>query len=200
MKLPGIRYEQIKWKVVHLFEKTGEDSIPVDPFAIAAELGIVVVPYRLLGKTAKAACLKVSESGFKFCFVGHDGLETRYVFYNDQKPCGHVRFTVLHEIGHIVLGHLQESEVAEAEANFFAKYAIAPPMLVRMIEPTDYMDIAEAFGLSRECALYAWNYYRRWLRISGYKDYELNLESIFSVIDCGGGGAVAKVLRMKKGA
>lgn len=60
MKLPGIRYEQIKWKVVHLFEKTGEDSIPVDPFAIAAELGIVVVPYRLLGKTAKAPASRLA--------------------------------------------------------------------------------------------------------------------------------------------
>ena len=41
-----------------------------------------------------------------------------------------IRFTIMHEIGHIVLDHTEHSDLAESEANFFAKYALAPPPLV----------------------------------------------------------------------
>ena len=43
------------------------------------------------------------------------------IYYNDKKDAGRIRFTILHEIGHFVLGHLQQSDLAESEANFFAK-------------------------------------------------------------------------------
>lgn len=202
MRLPSYRYERIKRKVVALFAKVGERSIPIDPFAMARKLGIHVVAYGSLGGAGEAACLKRAESGFKLLVEGFDGTSTWYIYYNDAKPWGHVRFTVLHEIGHIVLEHLQESDIAEAEANFFAKYAIAPPMLVNLIRPNDYMDIADVFELSDEGSLYSWNYYCGWLRISGFKDYELELKSMFTVIQGGGGEPMeaAPALRMKKGA
>lgn len=202
MRLPGWRYEQIKREVVSLFAKTGEKSIPVDPFAMAGNLGIHVVSYSSLGDRGKDACIKKSKSGYKLLLEECDGSSTWYIYFNDEKPWGHVRFTVLHEIGHIALDHLQESDVAEAEANFFAKYAIAPPMLVSIIKPDDYMAIAEAFELSSECALYSWNYYRRWLRVPGFKDYEIDLKSMFTVVEVKGGEAMdtATALRMKKGA
>lgn len=201
MRLPSQRYEQIKRTVVALFAKVGEKSIPIDPFAIAAKLGIHIVAYGSLGEAGEAACLKRAESGFKLLVEGFDDTSTWYIYYNDAKPWGHVRFTVLHEIGHIVLEHWQESDIAEAEANFFAKYAIAPPMLVNFIRPNDYMDIADVFELSNEGALYSWNYYCRWLRISGFKDYELELKSMFSVVKGGGEPMeTAPTLRMKKGA
>ncbi|MDO4443621.1 MAG: ImmA/IrrE family metallo-endopeptidase [Slackia sp.] len=182
MRLPSQRYEQIKRKAVALLAKVGEESIPINPFAIAAKIGIRTVSYNSLGNARKAACLKISKSGYKLLLEEHDGTSTWYIFYNDEMPWGHIRFTILHEIGHIVLEHLQGSDVAEAEANFFAKYTIAPPMLVNIIKPTSYMDIADAFELSNEGALNSWNYYQRWLRIPGFTDYELELESLFTVI------------------
>ena len=36
----------------------------------------------------------------------------------------------MHEIAHIILNHLEESDVAEAETNFFVGYAIAPIVLI----------------------------------------------------------------------
>lgn len=202
MRLPSHRYEQIKQKVVTLFAMVGEKSVPIDPFAITEKLGFHVIAYSALGEAGKAACLKRAESGFKLHLESFDGTSTWYIYYNDSKPWGHVRFTILHEIGHIILEHLQESDIAEAEANFFAKFAIAPPMLVNLIRPNDYMDIADMFGLSNESALYSWNYYCRWLRIPGVKDYELELRSMFTVVKNEGGESMetALILRTKKGA
>ena len=202
MRLPNYRYEQIKKKVVALFAMISEKSVPINHFAIADELGFRVIAYGSLDDAGRAACLKRSESGFKLFLEGFDGTSTWYIYYNEAKPWGHVRFTVLQELAHIILDHRQESDVAEAEANFFAKYAIAPHMLVNLIRPNDYMDILEAFELSNEGALHSWNYYCKWLRISGFKDYELELKSMFTVIKGGGGEPmeVASALRMKKGA
>ena len=193
MRLPGSRYEEIKAEVAALYQRCGCDAIPIDPLTIAERLGIVVVRYSSLGEEAEAAALKRSPNGFKFALERPDGTLAQYIYYNDRHPMGRWRFTLLHEIGHIVLGHLQESEVAEAEAIFFAKFAVAPPSLVHVIRPSDYMDIANAFGLSAECALNSWNYYRGWLRAGGDKPYERTLRDLFVVVSRSGADRVASL-------
>ena len=41
----------------------------------------------------------------------------------------------MHEVGHYALGHIKEGDEEEAEAEFFAKYALAPPPLIHnMVE------------------------------------------------------------------
>ncbi len=200
MLLPGYRYEEIKRKAVETIAKTDERAIPVDPIAMAGGLGIHVVAYQDLFAVGMNACFKKSKNGFKFLLDDGEGNETWYIYYNKDMPRGRVRFTILHEIGHIVLGHLQESDVAEAEANFFAKFAIAPPSLVHLIRPSDYIDVALAFDLSGEGAFYSWIYYQKWLNVTGSADYERALESMFTVRVGAGGESMERILRMKKGA
>lgn len=205
MRLPSYRYEQIKWDAVSLLDFAEENSAPIDPFAIASKLGIHVIAYGALGNEGRTACLKVSKSGFRYCLEGSDGNVTQYIYYSERKPMGHIRFTILHEIGHIFFGHLQESDVAEAEANFFAKYLIAPPALVDLIHPNDYLDIAYTFQLSKENAQHSWNYYQKWLHVRshGSGDYEKRLLAMFSVAETSKGGDSMNevaVLRTKKGA
>lgn len=196
MLLPDWRYEQIKDGVADAFEACGVDSIPVDAFAVARGLGIDVLAYSELGEEVRAAALKLSPNGFKFVLQSGAAKNAR-IYCNDAQPSGRVRFTLLHEIGHIALGHLEDSDVAEAEANFFAKFAIAPPSLVHVIRPNDYLDIAAAFGVSRKCALYSWNYYQKWLRAESEGDYEQRLSRLFVISNAKGG---AGVLRTRRGA
>ncbi len=180
MRLPSFRYEEIKRVVAKMYSDSGINFVPVDPFKIAQALGYILVPYSSLDQKYEAACLRISVSRFKFLLTNGDSRQ-HFIVYNDRKCSGHVRFTILHEIGHILLGHMQESDLAEAEANFFAKYAIAPPSLVHVVKPNDYMDVADAFGLSSECAFNSWNYYRKWLNVSGVKDYERQIDNIFVI-------------------
>ena len=79
-------------------------------------------------------------------FIEKDGRE--YSFYNDIDRCyERQNWTILHEIGHIVLDHTGHSEHEEDEANFFAKYAIAPPVLVHKIGAECPQDIYEIFDI-----------------------------------------------------
>lgn len=36
-----------------------------------------------------------------------------YIYYNDKKDYGRINNTIMHEIGHIVLDHSEDSELAE---------------------------------------------------------------------------------------
>ena len=66
--------------------------------------------------------------------------------------------------------------LAEAMADFFAKYLIAPPMLVDKIRPIDYMEIKEVFLLTKTCAWNSFDYYQTWkrhhFRVGRYEEYE----------------------------
>jgi Zn-dependent peptidase ImmA (M78 family) len=87
----------------------------------------------------------------------------------------------MHEIGHIVLKHSQDSELAEKEVKFFAKYALAPPVLIHKFELKDPYSIAETFDISFEAAHYALTYYNKWLAYGGrnYTSYELKILNLF---------------------
>ena len=170
------RYEEIKRAVVDLFETTGIASVPVNPWLMAAKSGIRLIRYSELPEKEASKLRSLCDGGV---FFKNQELRPTIV-YDDSVGVGRQRFTILHEMGHYILGHHQDSDLAEAEANFFAKYAIAPPMLVSLISPNDYIDIALAFGLSDDCAYYSMLYYQKWLKVPNLTDYELLLVTRFA--------------------
>lgn len=96
---------------------------------------------------------------------------------------GRINNTIMHEIGHIVLDHSEDSELAEKEVRFFAKYALVPPVLVHKLKLNDPYDIADVFDVSFEAACYALSYYRKWLQYGSnyYTDYEVKLLHLFEI-------------------
>ena len=70
-----------------------------------------------------------------------------------------------------------------SEANFFAKYAIAPPVLVHKIGAECPQDIYEVFDISFEAAVYAYEYYCAWKaryeRINRLTVYEKKLLALY---------------------
>lgn len=180
LRLPDNRYEKIKQDVVNMYEKNDIRCIPIDCFEICQKMCIKLIKYSILTNDTLASVLKSSEDGFCIQTLEVFGLSANlqwYIYYNDNMPYQRIRFTIMHEIGHIVLDHTEHSELAESEANFFAKYALAPPPLVHKTNPEDYLDIAITFNLSDECAYYAMKTYNNWLRFGSNKflDYELSL-------------------------
>ena len=176
-KLTSTRCEEIKKTVVCTFEKLNIRSVPISGFEMATKLNAVIVPYSSKSEKARILMLKESEDGFS---VKKDG--TWYIFYNDTKCYGRINNTLAHECGHIVLDHTEESELAEAEANFFAKYALAPPALIDKLKCENAYDVYIHFDISLEAAYYAFSYYRKW-QIYGnvnYTDYEIRLLRLFT--------------------
>ena len=176
ISIPSWRYEEIKRIVVNLFVEYDVRCIPVSGFELASKMGIKVIPYSAYSHAVQKLMLKESEDGF--CVRRND---TNYIFYNDSRSYGRINYTLLHEIGHIILDHTEDSELAEKEVNFFAKYALVPPILVHKLRIDNPTAIANAFDVSYECATYALSYYRKWLQYgsSDYTDYEIILLKLF---------------------
>ena len=177
IRLSDGRCEEIKNIVVELFEKYNINCVPISGFEIASKMNVKVIPYSSKNEKARQFCLKKSEDGFSV-FKNNQW----YIFYNDEKCYGRRNNTLLHEIGHISLGHLEESELAEKEVNFFAKYALVPPVLVHKFKLTNVEEIVQTFDVSHEAARYALIYYYKWVNHSGkyYKPYEERLLSLFN--------------------
>ena len=140
MRLLSRRYDEIKQEVAQLYKKYHIDQYPIVPFILCQKMGIKLVPYTSLSPDKRIRALKASYDGF-FAEYEEGGEVVLAIFYNDTMIAERIRFTILHEIGHIVLGHMEHSDVAEAEANFFAKYAIAPPPIVHLFQPDDPYDL-----------------------------------------------------------
>ena len=104
-----------------------------------------------------------------------------FIFYNDEKGYGRINNTIMHEIGHIILEHTEDSELADKEVKFFAKYALAPPVLIDKLALKDVFSIANVFDISHEAAGYALSYYRKWLQYGdeNYTSYELKTLELF---------------------
>lgn len=177
LKLTSKRLEEIKESVVKMYGRLDINCIPISAFEIATKMGIKVIPYSAYVKRIQALMLKESEDGF----VSTTG-EKSCIFYNDKiNNYGRINNTIMHEIGHIILQHSQDSELAEKEVKFFAKYALAPPVLIHKLKLNDSHSIAKTFDISLEAARYALEYYNKWLAHCGksYKSYELKILELF---------------------
>ncbi|MDL2233160.1 ImmA/IrrE family metallo-endopeptidase [Ruminococcaceae bacterium OttesenSCG-928-L11] len=84
------------------------------------------------------------------------------VLYNDLQPNRRRRnFTLAHEIGHIYLGHTQDGDSQEREADRFAAELLAPTCLLleckRRYGTLTADDICELFFISRSAALFTFD-------------------------------------------
>ncbi len=177
ISLSHARYEQIKQIVVDMFVKYNVTCVPVNSFELATKMGIKVIPYSAIRESKRWLLSKKSDDGFSV----EKTLGEWYIYYNDKKDYGRINNTIMHEIGHIVLDHSEDSELAEKEVKFFAKYALVPPVLVHRLKLDNPKDIANIFAVSSEAARYAYSYYKKWLQYgsSEYTQYELTLLSLF---------------------
>lgn len=188
VKLSASRYEEIKREVISLFEECEIHSFPISGLALAGLMHYRVIPYSSLELEAFLDAYDESQEGFCKIEKRDNGIYEYVIYYNDneadQRP-ERQNWTILHEIGHIYLGHLDNHpkpyHIAEAEANFFAKYAIAPPPLVDYMNCRNADDIMETFRTSREASRNVLEYYNKWLQYGprDYEPFERELLSLF---------------------
>ena len=176
-QLSDLRYEEIKKIVVNVFEEYEVNCTPISGFEIASKMGLKAVPYSAYSAN-RSLLGKLSEDGFS---IQKDG--QWYLYYNDLKPYDRINFTLMHEIGHVSLDHWEENPTVESEANFFAKFSLAPPVLIYNYNLEDPYEISTRFEISFEAACYAYDYYNKWLRYGGkfYTQYEMRLCEIFGI-------------------
>lgn len=179
MRLTDGQYEEIKQTVMETFQEYDIRCIPINAFEMAIKMGISVIPYSALCDEKQEAARRISTDGYSVETADNEWI----IYYNDAcKSFGRINQTMMHEIGHFVLGHVEEGDQEEAEANFFAKYALAPPPLIHNLKrEITVQSIMEVFDLSYQAANNAYGYYKMWLQYGecDYTDYELKMIHLF---------------------
>lgn len=136
--------------------RTGAAELPIKVLKIAGACGVKVV------KDSNAHYLKPGESGCTLL----DESGNWQIIYNDAEPKARTRFTIAHELGHILLGHeLSDSgghfrtasdrrEPAETQADEFAARLLAPACVLWGLEAYEPEEIARICDISAEAAEY----------------------------------------------
>lgn len=186
MYLPVNRYDQIKREVLFMYEECEVVSYPIDCFEIARKLCYILVPYSTLPDHALRMAMEYSSDGFSTLrLVPETGMYRWFIFYNDYNNYERQRWTILHEIGHIYLDHNDDDGLSyaqkESEANFFAKYSIAPPPLINIAKCEGPWDVAFVFQVSMEASGYLFSYYQKWMQFGPpeYEPFELEMIEMF---------------------
>ena len=181
MRLSDKKYEYIKGEVAHIY-KEHDITHPICAEKVAADLGFIIKEYSDLPAKALETAKDISSDGFYVSMNGQD-----YIFVNDDVDGDRKMMTILHEIGHAVLGHnngFSDDETMESEAAFFAKYFAAPPPLVHMKGATNSTMVCMLFGTSFEASNNAFAYYEKWktyVSKYGLQDYDIAILERYGV-------------------
>lgn len=74
------------------------------------------------------------------------------IYFNDTKSERTIRFTLAHELGHIVLEHLKDDDIARREADCFARNVLCPVPLRDGFNLSTTEDFCECFNISEPMA------------------------------------------------
>ena len=161
-------------KILEVYKTCGIDSFPVNSIEVIQTLGIPLFKYSELPSRKELECHRVSDDAFKL---------KGSIYYNDTFP--HIcrqRFTLMHEVGHILLDHAGDTMENDLEADFFASNILAPRILIHRLKCYDAALIHGTFGLSYAASNRALLSYREWFRKISYSaarrpsDTELQLD------------------------
>lgn len=153
-------YNKIVTATIEVFKKCDVHSFPVDCEDLLKHYGYRIFSYKELQNLNPELynlSLEYSEDAFQ---TG----TSKIIAYNPDRPHGRIRFSLMHELGHHVLGHNGASDQNEKEANAFASHILAPRMAIHYSRCKNANDVARLFDLSFEAADNAFIDYRRWHR------------------------------------
>lgn len=147
----------IRSTVGQIYRECSITDFPIEPLSILTKLGIAVIRYSELPYRDILKATAISEDGF----CGEINSK-KIVFYNDSAAVNRMRFTLMHELGHIVLRHQNCSKQSETEANFFATNMLLPEReVISFIQQMTRQGVADEvlagcvskfFMVSRRCA------------------------------------------------
>ena len=157
-------YECIKHATLSIYRDCQICSFPLNCFAILDNYKIKVHAYSSLSDTLRKHCLNYSDDALNY---------KGKLCYNDKMPDGRIRFSLMHELGHIILKHSgNHTPQMEHEANYFASNILAPRMAIHYAGCRNENDVSKLFSLTHEAAQYAFDDYKRWYRRTVY--YKMN--------------------------
>lgn len=166
------RFNFVTEKAYDFLLEYGYNRFPISPFKVLEDLSdyVVCLPWSEAKKTLKSSDpfhLRETKAEARTIRPRADG--KHYIVYDDVEVNSDVRiaWTIMHEIGHIVLGHLtdfgetaldrggltkEKYGVLEVEAHYFAAEFLMPTALLKFFSDITIEEIELLFGVSEEAA------------------------------------------------
>ncbi len=152
-----MNYKDARNATWSLLIKHGIDKLPVDVMAICKAEHIPVFTYRTGRNFIEKLNLEehiADNDAFSVCGM---------IFYDDTKPPRRQRFSIAHELGHIILhtdflsrvcwrSSTECNDPMEAEANIFASRLLAPLCVLQYLNVNSAKDISELCDISYSAA------------------------------------------------
>ena len=127
--------------------KNRVSSLPVSVEKICRGERVRLLSYKKGEKLIKKLGLEDNLAGNDAFSIG------RVIFYDDKKPIARQRFSIAHELGHIVLhGSLIDGDADEREADVFASRLLAPLCVLHFLNVESAREISELCGISTPAA------------------------------------------------
>lgn len=93
--------------------------------------------------------LAPSEYGFT---IYNSKKDIYQLIYNDLKDYTTIRFTLAHELGHIILKHKEDGIIEKKEANCFARNFLCPVLMAKELKLKTIVDYVNCFNVSEPMA------------------------------------------------
>lgn len=133
-------------KMLSIYKECKIQTFPIDCELILQHYGFVLYTYKELqnaNKTLYNAAKSYSNDAFRFRMS---------IYYNSCMPKNRIRFTLMHELGHFILGHQSQEIESEQEADYFASCMLVPRIAILRTGCTTADDIHDQFEVSYAAA------------------------------------------------
>ena len=138
----SLDYNFIADKIRSVYVECEIRSFPIDCFQILQHYNFRIYTYAQLQEANQRlyeVCRKYSDDAFRYQNI---------ICYNQRAHKKRIRFSLMHELGHYILEHKNESVKNEQEADYFASYMLAPHIAIRKSGCTTADDIHDQFDVS----------------------------------------------------
>ena len=148
-----MNHEKINEIILEVYRTCNIRTFPIDCMSILQKYGYPCIPYDRLSTKKQQACEQISHDTF---------LLNHTIYYNAAVSYGRIRFSLMHELGHILLGHNTSSPEDETDADTLASNLLAPPIIIHYTHCKTHTEIARRFEVTNKTALYMYQDYLRW--------------------------------------
>lgn len=143
--------EKIHQKVWEVCRDCNIKNFPFDCIAVLKHYGFRVFTYekaKHIHPDLYSLCRGMSDDAFSEKAL-------KIILYNDKICMQRIRFSLMHELGHFILGHTSESKKAEQEADTFAANLLVPEAVIKYQGFYSSPTLSSYFGVSIAVANHA---------------------------------------------
>lgn len=152
------KHNSLMEQILSVYKKCNIRALPVNCFSVIEKYGFRLYTYAQLKEQNEHLynlVIAYSKDSITFGDI---------IIYNEKQAKRRIPFSIMHEFGHYILGHKDETPENEDEADEFASNILAPRILIHKYSCRDAIQIHDTFGLSYQASNRALMSYKKWFR------------------------------------